>query len=175
MATLSLGEGKHQFALAILSYNTFMHLGPESKLKTLKQIRRHLRPAGVLFIDLINPFRVAQTPDDPVLTLEKRLVDPESGQLILQMASSRIEETSQLLQITWIYDVIPAAGGAVHRTVAEGIYYYLYPHQLELLLNEAGFRQESLAGDYENVPFGEDSERLLVLARPASGGRDTNL
>jgi hypothetical protein len=152
------------FALAIISYNTFMHLNPQGMLDTLRQIAPYLHADGTLFIDPINPTRVDQTPNDGTLTLERKLVDPETGDVVLQMASNRIDAETQVLQITWIFDTVPAIGGALRRAIAEATYYYLFPHQLEMLLEEAGFRLESLAGDYDASPFGEESERLLLLA-----------
>ena len=44
---------------------------------------------------------------------------------------------------------------------------YHYPHQLELNLRASGLRLEALYGDYEQAPFEESSERLLVIASPA--------
>ncbi len=166
MAAFQLPGDHQQFALVLVPYNTLMHLEPGRMLKCLKNIRRTMRPDGWLFIDLINPAVVAQTPNDRSLTLENQLVDPDTGEIILQMASNWLEEPEQILHITWIYDAVPAEGGAIHRTVAQAVYHYLYPHQLEMLLDESDFRLESLSGDYEDTPFQEESDRLLLLARP---------
>ena len=152
------------FGLAIIAYNTLMHLATLEVKATFKRVARYLRAGGRLFLDLSNPLVVAQTPDDRSLTLEHTLIDPETGEIILQLASNHLDEAAQTLHITWIYDVSPAAGGPVQRTVVRAAYCYFYPHQLELLLAEGGFRLESLAGDYDESPFAEDSPRLLVTA-----------
>ncbi len=99
-----------------------------------------------------------------MLTLERIFVDPNSGDRVLQMASNWLDEMEQILHVTWVYDATPIAGGNVHRTVAEASYHYLYPHQLELLLVEAGFKLEALMGSYHSDPFTDGSERLLLLA-----------
>jgi hypothetical protein len=57
------------------------------------------------------------------------------------------------------------AGGAVQRTVAQAEYHYRYPHQLELLLRDAGFSNMMFWGDYDESPFSEESARLLLLCR----------
>jgi hypothetical protein len=72
----------------------------------------------------------------------------------------------QALHITWIYDRSPVAGGAVHRTVAQATYHYRYPHQMELLLQDAGFSHFDLWGDYDKSAFHEESPRLLVQCHP---------
>ncbi len=53
------------------------------------------------------------------------------------------------------------------REVVTGKYHYLYAHEVELLLVDTGFTLSGLYGDYNQQPFREDSERLLVLATRA--------
>ena len=158
-------SGEQPFGLVILPYNTFMHLTPAGMGSTLKAIRRCLAPAGQLFIDLANPFTIAQTPNDRFLTLEHNLHDPETGQTVLVMASNWLDEEKQELKISWLYDACDPAGGPIHRTIAQATYHYLYPHQLELTLAENGFQLTQLYGHYNQSPFAEDSPRLLVLAK----------
>lgn len=164
MTSFELTGEEGRYGLVIIPYNTFMHLDADQKRKALKRVSLYLHPSGQLFIDLINPVSVAQTPNDRLLTLENQLIDPESGDLIVQMASSWLDETAQVLNITWIYDSSPASGGAVSRVVADAQYHYLFPHQVELLLQDAGLKMESIAGSYAGSPFTEESERLLVTA-----------
>jgi SAM-dependent methyltransferase len=163
MAAFELA-GESLFGLILIPYNTFMHLEPRQRSGALRCISRYLRSDGRVFIDLINPVAVAQTPDDRTLTLEKSFIDPESGDRVLQMASNWLDQMAQVLHITWVYDAAPSAGGAVRRIVAEASYHYLYPHQLELLLSEVGFKLEALLGSYDGEPFAADSERLLLQA-----------
>jgi SAM-dependent methyltransferase len=155
-----------RFSLALAGYNTFMHLDWPAMQKSLSHIARHLQPAGRLVLDLANPTACAQTPDDRMLTLERVLLDPESGMQVLQLASSWVDLEAQTLHVTWIFDASPPEGGPVHRTVAQARYHYLYPHELELLLGAAGLRLEALYGGYTQVPFEEESERMIVVARP---------
>jgi SAM-dependent methyltransferase len=168
MTALALPETA-RFALVIVPYNTLLHLTPEQVRAMLRGIRGVLAENGRLFIDLINPVIMANTPDDPTLTLESCFTDPETGHTVLQLAANRLDEAGQRLQVTWIYDATPPGGGPIHRTIAQGTYYYLYAHQLELLLQEGGFRLLHLAGDYDASPYEEDSARLLLLAQSSQG------
>lgn len=152
------------FAWAILPYNTFMHLTPTQMSLALKNIARSLGENGRLLIDLINPTAMANTPNDRLLTLENSLTDPENGHLVVVQSSSILDEASQTLNITWLYDATPPEGGAIHRTIAQAEYHYLYPHQLELLLREAGLQLLSIVGDYDNSPYTEESDRLIIIA-----------
>ncbi len=151
----------------IVPYNTFMHLSPQQMSLALKKMGQSLAENGRLLIDLINPVAVANTPNDRMLTLENTFVDPENGHTVVQQSSSFVDEANQILHITWLYDATPPEGGAIHRTVAQAQYHYLYPHQLELLLQEAGLHLLALSGSHQNSPFNEESDRLIVLARVA--------
>ncbi len=154
-----------RFPLILIPYNTFMHLDNTQALATLKQVRRHLIAGGQLFIDLANPFIVADTPEDHLLSLENVLTDPTTSDVILHLAANRVDTAVQTLHITWIYDRSPAAGGPVNRTIARATYHYRYPHQMELLLQEADFNHISFLGDYDHSPFHEQSPRLLLLSQ----------
>jgi SAM-dependent methyltransferase len=156
--------------LVIIPYNTLLHLEPAAMQKALQRIGSHMDDNGRLFIDVVNPMLAAQTPDDHMLTLERVMTDPESGEMVVQMAASWVKLQQQILHITWLFDASPPEGGAIHRTVVEADYHYLYPHEIELMLKTAGFRMARLYGSYEGRPFDEDGERLLVLA--SKGKRD---
>lgn len=152
------------FDWVIIPYNTFMHLSPNQMSAALQKIRQSLGENGRLLIDLINPVAVANTPNDRFLTLENIFTDPQNGHTVVQQSSSVLDEPNQTLHITWLYDATPPGGGAMQRTVAQAHYHYLYPHQLELLLQEAGLRVHAISGDYDDSPFTEESNRLIVLA-----------
>ncbi len=153
-----------QFGLAIVPYNTLFHLETAQVLAMLRRVKKVLGGNGRLFIDIANPTHIANTPEDSLLSLENVLTDPETGELIVHLASNRLDTANQTLHITWIYDVSAPAGGPVQRTVAKGAYHYRYPHQLELLLQEAGYKLLHLWGDYDQSPYDETSDRLIVLA-----------
>jgi SAM-dependent methyltransferase len=162
MKDFELGE---QFGLVIFPYNTLLHLEPAMMEKAFRCAGRHLAAAGRVLVDIVNPLLAAQTPEDRMLTLERVMVDPETGETVVQMASSWVDQEKQVLHITWLYDASPAEGGPVRRTVVEAKYHYLYPHELELLLDAAGLRLAGLFGGYEDEVFEEGSERFVVVAK----------
>ena len=153
-----------QFSLIIIPYNTLLHLDTAGALATLRQVRNYLAENGRLFIDIANPVDIANTPEDALLSLENVLTDPETGELIVHLASNRLDTAVQTLHITWIYDVSAPNGGPVQRTVAQAAYHYRYPHQLELLLQDSGYKLLHFWGDYDRSPYDEASNRLLILA-----------
>ena len=159
-----LGHG--YFSLVLLPYNTLLHLDMTQIRMMLQGVRGCLRKNGRLFIDIANPVTVAQTPEDASLTLEQMFIDPETKDIVLLLASNQLALDEQKLTITWLYDASPATGGPISRTITQATYHYYYPHQMELLLGENGFKIETLMGNYDESPFTEDSERLLITATP---------
>jgi len=158
------GSRSGRFSLTIIPYNTFLHLNHNQAVATLKQIRRHLAQGGTLFIDLINPFAIADTPDNPAFIFEGKFTDPATDETILQFAANRLDETAQTLHITWAYDVAKPDGRSTQRTIVESAYHYRFPHQLDLLLQQTGFKLTAIYGDYDHTPFTESSDRLLLIA-----------
>ena len=154
-----------KFGLAIIPYNTLMHFERATKTALLRNARQHLRPGGTLFVDVDNPFEISDPNDDDLLVLERTMADPATGDMIVQAASSWVETEAQYRHITWLFDVSPSSGGPLRRTIVEADYHYLFPHELETALAGAGLRLEALFGDYKREPFGEESARLVVLAR----------
>lgn len=165
MVELALPGQDGRYPLVILPYNTFLHLDTKHKHAALNKLRRYLREDGRLFIDIINPFFIANTPNDHFLTLENRFTDPNTDEIVLQFASNQLDEDTQTLHITWIFDATPPSEGSIKRTVSRLAHYYLFPHQIELLLAESGYRLESMAGDYDQSPYHEESNRLLITAK----------
>lgn len=163
-----------EFGLVVVPYNTMLHLETNQALAMLRQVWGILQVNGRLFIDLANPVDIASTPEDALLSLENVLTDPETGELIVHLASNRLDTAEQTLHITWIYDVSAPNGGSVQRTVAAGVYHYRYPHQVELLLQKAGFKLLQIWGDYDRSPYDETSDRLLILAAKNSSVKDRN-
>ena len=163
MSQFSVAQEK--FGLAVVPYNTFMHLDTKTAVSTLRCVKGCLAENGRFLIDLANPFTIAETPEDQLISLENHLIDPETGDHILHMSSNKLNREQQELQITWIYDRSPAEGGSIHRTIAQATYHYRYPHQIDLLLQNGGFKLKDIWGDYDQSPFNEESQRMLVLAQ----------
>jgi SAM-dependent methyltransferase len=160
----ALRASNERFALAVVSHNTLMHLTLNQVSEMLQQLRPYLSENGRLFIDVANPFLWAETADSAHLTLENQLTDPQTDAHILQFATGYRDEQAHIQHVTWIFDVSAAGGGPVQRYLSQMVYHYFYPHELELALQAAGYRLLHFWGDYDQISFNEDSERLLILA-----------
>ncbi len=152
--------GASPFALAYFGYNTFMHLDESGAAAALRRVRSLLWPGARLLIDVDHPLALSAAADDPDLVLEDELRDEALGETIRQYTAYEAVPGEQAVDVRWVYETDDAAG----PTRISQRYHFLYPHQFDLLFGLTGFRLLALHGGYDNTPFSEDSERLIVEA-----------
>jgi len=149
------------FKLALLPFNTFMHLlTPEDQIAALGNIRRHLRTGAALALDVTNPGE-AYAAQEQGLTLERTFMDGE--RVVQQFSSVALDRAAQLARITWLYDSV-APDGTVQRQIVPLTLRYTFPGEMRLLLERGGFALAHLYGDYDRSPFADGSPRMLVVA-----------
>jgi SAM-dependent methyltransferase len=168
---LVMGDMRHfslpeRFDLAVIGLNTFMHLlTTNEQLDCLEAIHAHLRPGGMLMLDLVNPHAVVR--DTPLGLMQHRFAMPVESHvptLVTLWSSTILAPAKQLSHTTLFFDEIDTATGLVRRTLAEVTLRLTYRFELELLLARAGFSVKQLYGDYESSPYDDDSDRLLCIA-----------
>jgi len=146
-----------RFGLCLIPYNTVMHLTNDAFQRCLRKIKAVLKPNGRLLIDTVNPHALAEIEDQPKFVLENRIYD-QSRQEEVAVYGRYKQLGDQQLSLTWRFQT------PTKQVDGESIYHYRYPHQLQLALQQNGFRLEKIIGDYEHRPFSEDSERCIILA-----------
>jgi len=156
-----------QFKLAIMPYNTFMHLLTlEDQIAALTCIRRHLQPGAALALDMPNPGE-AYAAQEQGLTLERTFMDGE--RTVQQFSSVSVDRAMQLAHITWLYDSV-GTDGVVQRAIIPLTLRYTFPGEMRLLLEKCGFALAHLYGDYQRAPFADGSPRMLVVATARDEG-----
>jgi len=165
MKKLSLLNEGTRFSLALFPYNTLLHFQRNEIRVTFKGVAGYLRSDGRLFLDVINPYAIEGASYEVEPSLENIFVDPDSGDTIRQMSDSRLAFSDQCLHTTWTFETQTGPKQTWARSTISFDYWYQYPHQLELLLQQSGFKIEQMMGDYDGSPFSEESNRLLMMAR----------
>ena len=161
MRSLVQDHTETKFTLALFSFNTLLHMREGEILGLLKRIAGLLTSGGKIFIDLENPFLLAEIVDQNEAVFETSFMDAVTSKRVEQWSQSSLDSNTQTLTVTWQFRTQEKEPGT---TIVEIVYHYLYPHQIALLLQLAGFRLLQISGNYEGEPFQEDSERLLLLA-----------
>lgn len=151
-----------QFGLILSSFNTLMHLTTPQLLATLKMARQHILPEGFLLIDVMNPAEVMDVEDSETFIEEQIFRDPAAKQEVRQSSRNWHNQEQQIFTVEWAFEGVKTK----QRLTSRFDYHYLFPHQWQNYLQTAGWRLEKLYGDYDETPFEEESERLILVAVP---------
>lgn len=154
---------EERYGLIIISHNTLMHLTRQQAESCLKCVRDHLKPTGRLMIDVDNPMMMVDPSDDELLIHERTVIEPETGNIIVQVNSSWVDQQAQIRYFTWIIDSSPANGGSIIRTVVSTEFHYLFAHELELIFDSCSLVLREISGDYDSTPYSEESPRMLMV------------
>jgi SAM-dependent methyltransferase len=151
------------FGIVLFSLNGLMHVStPEEQRAALTAARRTLDPRGQLLIDLQNP-SPGWLHDLNAGVSHEGSWRSDEGLQIDKFAHRSVASARQIIDTTVWYDSIDAEG-VVRRVASSFQLRYLHAHELELMLELAGFAEWRIYGSYDLDPFTDDAERLIVLA-----------
>jgi SAM-dependent methyltransferase len=163
MRSFDLGE---QFDLAIIAVKSIAYLTSRTdQQRTLERVAAHLRHAGLLAIDLMNP-----SPEwlmGPPGSLRQDLVQTVQGKGITVARTEAVVSTDLAEQVRIIrsaYEIV-REDGTVTKHFVEWPYRYVYRFEAELLLESVGLRVEAVYGGYRRESFTSESKTMLFLAR----------
>ena len=160
-ASMNDFQSDQLFTLALMPFNTFMHLLTlEDQSAALTNIRRHLRAEGLLALDVVNPGE-ALAAQEQGLTLERTFADGDHT--VQQFSQVTVDRSAQLTHIQWLYDSI-APDGVVSRLSVPLTLRYTFPGEMRLLLERCGFALIHLYGDYDRTLLADGAPRMIVLA-----------
>ena len=146
------------FDLIVAPSDPFSHwLQENERLRILREIRRALRPGGVFILDGL--FR----PEGAQVWRFRRVPIP-GGKLTVDERWQPLGRRD-FWSVRYRYRLARATD--VKTREATFVARAWNPAELARLLELAGFRMESLSGDFDRRPVDRGSARLLAIARPA--------
>jgi SAM-dependent methyltransferase len=158
-------ELNRRFALAFIATNALQHLHDLASLHAFfSRARSHLRPDGLLIIDVFNPMiaKLARGFGVPYSHKEFSLLD---GRHVEVEADSEYLSDAQVLHFILTY-----------RHERQIIYTKdvrmrcFFPEELLALCHLSGFEVVGRFGNYDETPFLASSPKQLVFCRPRVGG-----
>jgi SAM-dependent methyltransferase len=159
---------QRDFAFAFCTSNTLMHLAdPADQLTVLERVAAHLRPGGLLLIDLFHPDVARLLDVHGVMELADQWTR-EDGTEVIKWSVRTVDLAEQLQESLFIYEEI-APDGMVRRTRCPFTLRFLWRNEAELMLRLAGFTLETVWGDFEGTPYDSQSEHLILLATKSTG------
>jgi SAM-dependent methyltransferase len=154
-----------RFNLAFVALNSFMHLLTlDDQMASLVRIHHHLNPGGRLLLDLFNPDLGRLLDFRGQVSLDKVMIDPETGHRLMKLRSEKVDLSQQTVYVTYMIDDVDDQG-VVRRTLVSFSIRYLFRAELEHLLHRAGFVVEAIYGSYDLDDFSSDSDKMIAVAR----------
>jgi ubiquinone/menaquinone biosynthesis C-methylase UbiE len=155
-------EADH-FGIVIIGLNSLLHATTSQEQRAvLSECFRVLDPRGLLFIDLPNPHAGAFDFPDNQLISEGTWSMPD-GAMVSKVSVRTIDRANQRVATQLWYDVCKR-DGSLKRHATKFDLRFLYPGELLLMLELAGFVEWQSYGSYELDPFTDSSPRLIVTA-----------
>jgi SAM-dependent methyltransferase len=152
------------YNLAYCAINTFAHLlTTEDQLALLAAVRALLVQHGLLILDLTPPLPHLMPPADGDVMLQGTYPTSD-GALVHKTVAGWADPSTQTHLVTLLYDR-EARDGTATRTSQTFTLRWTGRYEMELLLRLAGYALEKLYGDYDLGEYGEDSERMIFVAR----------
>ena len=165
-----------QYRLVIMPYAEFAHvLTTERQRCALMRIAQHTQPSGLLIISMSNwdpketrisyPEAVKTWGKALPITYEGVFVDERKQQRITRYIARGYDPAVQIALHVYIHEISRMDGTVVARKVNPLSIRYIFPHEMRILLEEAGFSVEHIYGSYDRGPFDFQSKRMIFVAR----------
>ena len=167
MVDFALGR---RFGLVFATFRVFMALpDPERQRTALARVHRHVRPGGLLAIDVFDPLLDRLTPEGwPGREIDE-VRHPETGHLVRVAALDRTNDpVAQRLTERWRFAELDDQGNVTREEVETLVLRWTYRHELRHLLELSGFEPIAEYSDYAESPPAYGGEIVLVARRVGS-------
>jgi SAM-dependent methyltransferase len=159
----------NRFSLVTIPYRAFLHnLSVDDQLRTLEGVREHLTRDGRLILNVFDPNVHLLAAGRWTMPAGRRreFVHPRTGNRVTIQEDFRYDVERQLVDGAFVFDEIDAATGNVVSTTSSPLTLrYVFRYEMEHLLARAGFRVETLFGDFTRGPFRAGGEQIWVATR----------
>jgi len=153
------------FALIIIAARSFQHLvEPADQRAALRCARKHLRPGGLLIVDLFDPnfdllFAVASAALPP-----REAHDPASGRLVRRTVFAReTDPLRQTIRETLRFEEVGASGSAVTLLETSWTLRWSLRQEMLYLFELCGFEPVAQFSDFEGSPPASGREQLWIV------------
>lgn len=156
---------RQRFDWVCILFNTFLAFSTlDQQDACLATVVRHLKPTGRFFLDILQP-NVGLLAQEHSRDLDPNLFyAPALEANVLKTIDVDRDPAKQIEHVTFRYRWHDKAGRAKQRTMKFDMT-FLFPRELQLLLERHGLEIEELWGNYDGSPVDADSPRLIARAR----------
>jgi SAM-dependent methyltransferase len=157
-----------RFALIIAPFRGFLHnLTEHDQLACLDRVREHLRPGGCFAFNVFHPSLEYMAHHTGALAGVWRRAGTfprADGGCIVRSESNRYDTVRQIVDSQHRYEEYGPDSTLIRTSLHRLQLAYLYPSDLRRLLKEAGFQSVQIAGGFDDRPFQNDTDELVIEA-----------
>jgi SAM-dependent methyltransferase len=158
---------RKDFTLVFVALRSFMHLVTQADQRAcLQQVYQHLVPGGYFIVDVIapDPARLAQKPAE-TFAVGREFSLPNGHSVIRGERLVQHDVGNQTRHFEFKFEEFDAAGVLVRERVVPLHTRYVFLHELQGLIEQAGFTIANVFRDYEKNPYDGTGEIILVARR----------
>ena len=155
------------FDLALIPFRSFQHvIDPAAQRRTLKNIHAHLRPGGLLVIDLFDADLLMAAPGAmPSAPREAR--DPRTGHLLRRTTLARDNDPfAQTIREHMRVQVFDESGALVTSEESAFTLRWCTHNEFACMLELSGFPEPQCLGDFQGGPPGYKREQIWLARKP---------
>jgi hypothetical protein len=154
-----------RFQLVMIPFNAFIHnMTQAAQVQCLARCREHLTPSGMLALDTFFPGKEIVGAAAGTRVLEGEFLHPKTGRTMRIYDTRSFDRVEQVQHSINEIEILGEDGEVetVHRSQVSSR--YIYKHEMELLLQLAGFARWKIHGDFERRPLTQETDAMIVEA-----------
>lgn len=156
---------KRTFPIIISPYRSFQHLlTVADQLRTLRQVRNHLRDGGVFAFNIVSPNIEQLVSLHGQYQHRGTFPIPGTHDTVDVYDYTELNSFSQLVHVQRYYERFDQHGKMLERIKTVFTIRYTFPAELQHLLAVYGFRIRSIYGGFDQSPYDANSEEMIVEA-----------
>lgn len=162
------------FLLSLIPGHAFQNLtSSEDQVACLECIKRHLSPGGKLIVHL-DHMNLANMSwlgglcegESAVFKPAEEFQHPQTGNQVRTLLAWTYLPATQTVVLETVWEELDDSGGVLKRIEREPIsLHVVFRFEMKHLLNRAGFKVESVYGDFFQQPLGDESPSMIWIAK----------
>ena len=158
---------RRKFDWVAIFFNTFLGFTALPQQDAVLQVaRNHLKPRGRFWLDIFQPNLALMASE------ESRGIDPavfyvpHLNRTVFMSVDVKRDPSKQLQQVTFNYRWFDDRGRERKQRTRFDLT-FIFPRELQILLERNGFEIEQIFGDHDGKPLNADSPRIIARCRLA--------